>query len=139
MSNKFSNIKERILYILENKGITKSKFFEDIGVTYGNFTGKAKETPLNSTTLGIIFSKYPDINLEWLLTGEGSMLKNNEKSSFNQSITGDSNIQSGNDTNITGDCVKQIKKLELELRECKTKLEEKDKTISQLVNLMSSK
>ena len=43
MSNKFSNIKERVLYILEYKGITKSKFFEDIGVTYGNFTGKAKE------------------------------------------------------------------------------------------------
>lgn len=75
MSNKFSNIKERILYILEFKGITKTKFFEEIGVTYGNFTGKAKETPLNSTTLSNIFSKYPDINLEWLLTGNGEMLK----------------------------------------------------------------
>lgn len=75
MSNKFSNIKERILYLLENKGVVKDKFFKEIGMTYGNFTGEAKKTPLNSTAISNIFSKFPDVNLEWLLTGNGQMLK----------------------------------------------------------------
>ena len=75
MSNKFSNIKERILYILEIKGIVKEKFFQKIGMTYGNFTGKAKNTPLNSNAIGNILLEIPDINPEWLLTGKGEVLK----------------------------------------------------------------
>lgn len=132
-------IKERIIQLLEFKGIAKEKFYTEIGVTSANFRGNAKKTPLNSTAIVNILSVIPDLNLDWLLTGNGSMLKSQEKSSLNQSITGDSNIQSGSDTNITGDYVKQIKKLESELQECKIKLDEKDKTISQLVNLISSK
>lgn len=75
MSNKFSTIKERILYVLEFKGIVKDKFIKKIGMTYGNFTGKAKETPLNSTAIGNILLELPDINIEWLITGKGEMLQ----------------------------------------------------------------
>ncbi len=75
MENKSSNIKERVLQIAELKGVAKEKFFESIGMTYGNFKGKSKETPLNSNAIVDIFSKYPDIDLEWLLTGKGDMLK----------------------------------------------------------------
>lgn len=76
MANIFSNIKERILYLSEIKKITKEKFFEDLGVTYGNFKGKAKEKALSSDVLAKIVAKYPDINPNWLLTGEGEMFKN---------------------------------------------------------------
>ena len=79
MGNKFATIKERILYLLEIKGIVKDKFFAEIGMTYGNFTGPAKKTPLNSSAIGNIFSKIPDVNLEWLLTGKGEMLKAGDK------------------------------------------------------------
>ena len=75
MSNKISTIKERILYLLECKEITKSKFFEKIDMTYGNFTGKSKKTPLNSDAIGNILLEIPDVNPEWLLTGNGQMLK----------------------------------------------------------------
>ncbi|MDR1198328.1 MAG: hypothetical protein LBK94_04855 [Prevotellaceae bacterium] len=75
MSNKISTIKERILYMLEIKGITKSKFFEKIGMTYGNFTGNSKKTPLNSDAIGNILLEIPDINPEWLITGKGEMLR----------------------------------------------------------------
>lgn len=74
MSYKFSTIKERILYVLEFKGIVKDKFIKKIGMTYGNFTGKAKETPLNSNAIGNILIELPDINIEWLITGKGEML-----------------------------------------------------------------
>jgi hypothetical protein len=75
MGIKSSNIKERILQLLEIKGVAKSTFFGKIGMTYGNFTGKSKNTPLNSEAIADIFSIFPDVNLEWLLTGKGSMLR----------------------------------------------------------------
>lgn len=75
MATIFSNIKERVLYISENKGITREKFFDDLGITYGNFKGKAKEKALSSDILAKIVAKYPDVSPEWLLTGRGEMLK----------------------------------------------------------------
>ncbi len=75
MATIFSNIKERVLYISENKGIAREKFFDDLGITYGNFKGKAKEKALSSDILAKIVAKYPDVSPEWLLTGRGEMLK----------------------------------------------------------------
>jgi hypothetical protein len=113
MGNKFSTIKERILYILEKKEIAKEKFFNDIGMTYGNFTGPAKKTPLNSTAIGNIFSKIPDINLEWLITGKGETFKNIQKiGDVNNSNVVGANVN-GNGININGipsDLIDIIKK-----------------------------
>lgn len=75
METFFTNIKERVLYFTDYKGFAKEKFFEELGVTYGNFKGKAKEKALSSDVLAKIVSKYPELNPEWLLTGEGEMLK----------------------------------------------------------------
>lgn len=75
MVNNSTNIKERILLISEYKGITRENFFRNIGMTYGNFKGKSKETPINSNAVADILTAYPDVDPNWLLTGEGSMLK----------------------------------------------------------------
>lgn len=75
MVKKISNIKERVLYIAEIKGITKESLCADIGMTYGNFKGTAKNTPLNSDAIVNLLTLYPDINLEWLIIGEGEPLK----------------------------------------------------------------
>jgi hypothetical protein len=75
MDNKFSNIKERILYLTDYYKISKELFFENIGMTYGSFKGSAKERPLNSDAIVKILSIYTEINSDWLLTGNGSMLK----------------------------------------------------------------
>ena len=79
METNFTNIKERILYFTDFKGFAKEKFFDDLGVTYGNFKGKAKEKSLSSDILAKIVSNYPEINSEWLLTGNGEMLKTSQK------------------------------------------------------------
>jgi hypothetical protein len=73
--NKFSLIKERIIYFVENQSIKKKDFFYKVGITSANFRGNAVNTPLNSNTFENIFALYPEINLEWLITGKGNMLK----------------------------------------------------------------
>ncbi|WP_281323759.1 LexA family transcriptional regulator [Flavobacterium sp. IMCC34518] len=73
--NIFAMIKKRIIQLLEYKGIAKEEFYKKIGVTSANFRGKASETPVNSKTIENILSEISDLNLDWLLTGTGSMLK----------------------------------------------------------------
>lgn len=75
MDKKLSFIKERILYLTELKGFGKEEFFTKIGMTYGNFKGKLKEKPLNSNALENIVAIIPDVNTDWLLTGNGEPLK----------------------------------------------------------------
>lgn len=74
-ANLFSMIKDRIIQIIESKGIAKESFYTKIGMTSASFRGKAKSMPLNSNAIENILSEIPDLNAEWLLTGKGSMLK----------------------------------------------------------------
>jgi hypothetical protein len=134
-----NNILHRISKISDLENITISKIEQKIGASKGVlYKAIQKNTDIQSKWLVLIVENFPQYNSEWLLTGKGSILKNDTSNRLSQNITGDSNIQSGNDTN-GGDNTIQVKKLEQELKECKNELKEKDKTISQLVNLMSSK
>lgn len=68
-------IKDRIMYLMEVKRVPKEKTFKALGVTSANFRSQAKETPVNSDVISRLFAMFPDINLEWLITGEGEMFK----------------------------------------------------------------
>lgn len=70
-------IKERIIELAKNKGISVEDFAINIGMTYSSFKGSAKYTPLNSDAIGNILTLHSDVNPEWLLTGKGEMLKEN--------------------------------------------------------------
>jgi hypothetical protein len=83
MDKNISYIKERILQYSEYKGIGKEKFIENLGMTYGNFKGKQKLTSVNSDFLDRFLSKYPQVNIEWLLSGVGDL----EKKAVNNSIS----------------------------------------------------
>jgi hypothetical protein len=80
--NKMTKIKERIIYFVENQGIKKGLFFEKIDVSSANFRGNAINTPLNSTTIENIITNYPQLNLQWLITGKGEMINENEEISI---------------------------------------------------------
>ena len=68
-------IKDRIIQLLEYKGIPKESFYVKIGMTSASFRGNAKKSPLNSNAIENILSEIPDVNDRWLLTGDGEMLK----------------------------------------------------------------
>ena len=70
-----TTIKERVLQIADIQGLKKEEFFNNLGLSYANFKGVQKKSALSSDSLVSILSKYPDINSEWLLTGNGPMIK----------------------------------------------------------------
>lgn len=70
--------KERIILLLNSKGVTISKFFSSIGVSYSNFKGKQLESSPSADIVAKIKSNFPDVNTDWLLTGEGEMLVKND-------------------------------------------------------------
>jgi hypothetical protein len=72
---KILTIKQRILYFAEIKKITKQKICVIMELSYGNFTGKNANTPINSKAITNLLANFPDINLDWLFTGVGNPLK----------------------------------------------------------------
>lgn len=77
MVNKFTTIKERVVQVAKKQSISQERFFRSIGMTSANFRGKAKETPLNSNALANIITKYPEVDLYWLLLGESASSNEN--------------------------------------------------------------
>ncbi|MDR2272666.1 MAG: hypothetical protein LBF27_17290 [Sphingobacterium sp.] len=72
------NVKERVLLIAEKKGISKTEFFKDVGLSYANFKGGQKNTALSSDAMIAILTHHPDISPAWLLLGEGKMMRSAE-------------------------------------------------------------
>lgn len=68
-------VKERIIQVIENRGIPKESFYTKIGMTSASFRGKAKKTPLNSDAIKNILKEIPELDANWLITGKGEMLK----------------------------------------------------------------
>ena len=68
-------IKERILKYLEINKITKQKFCELTGISYGNITGKAVESEFGGEQITEILRIFSDISPDWLLLGKGEMLR----------------------------------------------------------------
>ncbi|MDM1293801.1 hypothetical protein HX021_05775 [Sphingobacterium sp. N143] len=69
------NVKERVLLIAETKGISKTEFFKDVGLSYANFKGGQKHTALSSDAMIAILTRHPEICPGWLLMGEGNMMR----------------------------------------------------------------
>ena len=67
-----SQIKQKILLYLTKKGVTPYEFYKLSGVTRGILT---QNNGINEDNLARFLAYADDVNLEWLLTGEGDMLK----------------------------------------------------------------
>ena len=86
-------MKERILQFIEYKRLSKNKFYKETGLSNGILD---KQGGISSDSLEKIYCVYPEINLDWLLTGKGEMFKkeglvqqahNNISSTINQHQT----------------------------------------------------
>ena len=70
--SKNTSTKERILQYLDNKGITKYKFYQETGISNGALS---QMKGLSESSIVKILSKYEDLSAEWLFRGEGDMLR----------------------------------------------------------------
>jgi len=68
-------IKNRILQFINNKGFEKKKFFEELEVSASNFRGTSLKSEVGGDVIAKISSSYPEINLNWLISGKGIMIK----------------------------------------------------------------
>jgi len=77
MDKIFSPIKRRIIEFIENQKIKKEFFYKKIEISSSNFKGPAAKSELGGDIIGKIITFFPLLNPEWLLTGNGEMLKKN--------------------------------------------------------------
>jgi transcriptional regulator len=68
-------IKQRILQFVDYKQIERKNFFGELNVATSNFRGNALYSEVGGDVIAKILSNHPKLNAEWLLTGNGKMLK----------------------------------------------------------------
>lgn len=71
-----STTKERLAVFIKEKGLSQAKFGEKAGLSpaFANTVGEN----ISKATENKIKAAFPDLNTDWLLTGEGKMLKSDE-------------------------------------------------------------
>jgi hypothetical protein len=84
-SNNILSSKERILLYLDNKEISQYDFSKKTGLSNGFLKSGSS---ISSENLKLLSNIYSDLNIMWVITGEGSMLKNSKKLS-DSSVTND--------------------------------------------------
>lgn len=83
---KVSPIKQRILQFASNLNISKREFYKKIGVSRGTLESS---TGITEEVLAKFIAAYPEVELSWLITGNGNITKGtNDKSSSETFIKG---------------------------------------------------
>ena len=91
-SNIYTIMKEVICKLLEYSNLNVKQFSEKLGkkraqAIYDILNGKTKR--ISETLASQIISAFPEIDRAWLLTGEGSMLKNIDSSQDSSPVFAD--------------------------------------------------
>jgi transcriptional regulator with XRE-family HTH domain len=74
-------VKSRLIEYLESKHLSKSDFSRKIGVSASFVTSIRKS--IQPDKIKSIALYFPELNIDWLLTGEGNMEKENKERSTN--------------------------------------------------------
>ena len=89
------SVKERIKEFCKAENLTVSAFEESIGVSNGYVNAISKSIGIDR--LNVIIEKYSNINIEWLLTGRGEMIKTNGITPSNSVLDSTPNEHKNND------------------------------------------
>lgn len=99
-----SPIKQKILLYLAQKSISQYEFYKNTGITRGILT---QNNGISEDNITRFLAYYPEVNAEWLLTGQGDMLKTKCTSEKQTSISepvskdkGTNNIPNNQETTV---------------------------------------
>lgn len=67
--------KKRILEFIKNQNITVPIFFQKTGIKRGFLDSDKLDQAVSDRHFSMIIAAFPDLSLDWLLTGEGPMLR----------------------------------------------------------------
>lgn len=73
-----NTIKNRLKRLAQTKGLSMRSFEEACGLGRGNISNMSQEGGIGSDKLTKIIDAFPMVDLYWLLTGEGDMLKSDK-------------------------------------------------------------
>lgn len=79
------DLKSRLIAFIESEGLTVQSFEAKCSLSNGAVSKMGNNT--RRSTLDKISKIYPRLNINWLLTGDGNMLCNNEGSSMQPQIS----------------------------------------------------
>jgi repressor LexA len=83
---KIATTKERILQFIDYQGISKQFFFRETGLKRGLLDADKLDSSISDIYLTKILATYPQLNPEWLLTGNGEMLLSSPMAKLRASI-----------------------------------------------------
>lgn len=72
-----SSVKERLIQFLETNNISKSEFGRKIGVSSAYVSSIRRS--IDKDKIKSIASNYPSLNIDWLLYGEGEMIRRSDE------------------------------------------------------------
>jgi hypothetical protein len=72
-------VRNRLLQFVDYKGLSKNKFYKETMLSNGFLD---KNNHIGSDKIERIIYTYPELNLYWLITGEGDMLVSKQKDSY---------------------------------------------------------
>lgn len=144
-------IKQRLMKFLKYKNIGKVKFSTMAGLS-GSFINNVKDK-LNDTTILKIQLGFPELNIDWLLKGEGEMLMDVPQNQVDSStlsrtvITGKNHINMGGYALLVDKEVDmRMKFMQLELEKVRSEkdllrelIEEKDRSLAEKERLIEEK
>ena len=67
--------KERVVQLAENSGMLKAAFLKKVGLRRGFLDTDKMGASVSDRQLALILAAFPNVSLEWLVTGEGAMYK----------------------------------------------------------------
>jgi len=87
------NIKRKMLEYCKLQGVNFPTIAKKLSVSRSSFAGQNLECGLNSDVVVTFLDLFDDLSAEWLMRGEGSMLKSERQngSTLTQTIQGDGN------------------------------------------------
>lgn len=129
-------VKERLIEFIEQENMSQRAFCLSIGKSPTFVSSMRKST--SSDEIYNISVRYPNLNIEWLLTGEGSMLRDfsqkNEINSEKSSIVGSNISGNGNTVNASTDVGKLIDEMGEQRKAYITQIDRLLNIIEQTIN-----
>lgn len=94
-----TTVKERLIRFIKSIRFTQKEFCDSIGVCR-SYVSTIRQS-LAPEKLSAISAQYPELNIEWLLTGKGEMLNSGRAVSGSVVVTNNGQINGNNNMNVT--------------------------------------